>query len=248
MPPKSFEFEVRALRMLTPTVFELKLRPTETLDYQAGQFVSLVIPGAGPNGRDLRRAYSVASHPGQETFDLCIKRVEGGPGTEYLYRSQPGLKIKAFAPYGIFVFKTPPERKVCMIATGTGISPFRSMVFDASFKNRKEGSSSLLFGCSHESEILYADEMKKVPHLDWIPCVSRPSAEYKGRSCRVTHLLAEMSVEECQNTDFYMCGNGAMIEEVKKILTEKGVPKTSIHQEIYYRPKAEKAETVTDAS
>jgi ferredoxin-NADP reductase len=42
-----------------------------------------------------------------------------------------------------------------------------------------------------------------------------------------------------QQTEFYLCGNGAMIEETKQLLASKAVPKESIHQEVYYKPKKE---------
>src|SRR4051794_37022369 len=104
---------VKTVRMLTPTVFETTFETDPPFNFVAGQFVSVVIPGAGPKGRDLRRAYSIASSPELRPIELCVKIVEDGPGTQYLYRLKPGDTFRAMAPYGDFVYKPKQNRKAC---------------------------------------------------------------------------------------------------------------------------------------
>jgi CDP-4-dehydro-6-deoxyglucose reductase len=141
MAAQEFKCVVKSFKMLTPTVFEtvfegrLASDPSVSMTFQAGQFVSIVIPGAGPNGRDLRRAYSIASGPETHPIELCVKLVEGGPGTNYLYKLREGDTFKGFAPYGDFLYRTHSAKNACFIATGTGIAPFRSMVFSEKFKS-----------------------------------------------------------------------------------------------------------------
>src|SRR4051794_30277073 len=118
---------VKSFKMLTPTVFETTFEADKALNFTAGQFVSVIIPGAGPRGRDLRRAYSIASPPGSPLIELCVKLVEGGPGTNYLYKLRPGDHFRVVAPYGDFVYESKPNRNACFISTGTGIAPFRSI-------------------------------------------------------------------------------------------------------------------------
>src|SRR6185437_7679718 len=134
MPAKEYHCEVTGFRELTPTVFEVRFQPQEPIEFKAGQFVSIVIPGAGPKGRDLRRAYSIASQPDARPIELCVKYVEAGPGTTYLAKLRPGDVFRAWAPYGDFVYRHHPDRHVCFISTGTGIAPFRAMVFSPEFK------------------------------------------------------------------------------------------------------------------
>src|SRR4051812_24495685 len=122
MPAIELNCTVRGFRMMTPTVFELTFDTHQPLEFKSGHFISIVIPGAGPNGRDLRRAYSIASDPSVHPIELCIKYVESGPGTSYLYKLRPGDTFKGYAPYGDFLYKTPPEKGVWFIATGTGVA------------------------------------------------------------------------------------------------------------------------------
>jgi ferredoxin-NADP reductase len=91
-PVKPVEVKCRVthFKELTSTVFQIDFVCEPRIPFQAGQFISIVIPGAGPSGKDLRRAYSIASGPENEGMQLCVKLVEGGPGTQYLYKLREG--------------------------------------------------------------------------------------------------------------------------------------------------------------
>ena len=236
MPALEYICTVEAQRMLTPTVFELTFTTNHPLEFKAGQFISCVIPGAGPNGRDLRRAYSIASPPEKRPIELCVKLVDGGPGTNYLYGCKPGTTFKGFAPYGDFVFKTQPTRRACFISTGTGIAPFRSMVLSKSYQAAPPKSAYSIFGVREQNELLYVEELSKRTDLHWTAGLSQPAhPDWDGHRGRVTDYLRSLGPDfPWLETDYYLCGNGQMITEVKAILTEKGVGKEAIHQEKYY--------------
>lgn len=228
---------VRSNRLLTPTVFELAFETDQPIRYRAGQFISIVIPGAGPKGRDLRRAYSIASAPQHGTAELCIKIVEGGSGTGYLQRLKPGDVFRGFAPYGDFVFDPKPGRHACFVATGTGISPFRSILTSEEYQARLPARTTCLLGVREEVEILYDHELAALPFLKWVPAVSRPSPAWKGFKGRVTDYLRSLGEDfPWLETEYFLCGSSVMIEEAKKILAEKRVPRERVHQEVYYRP------------
>lgn len=237
--PKDLVCRVTSNTSVTPTVFHLAFQTEPDFEFKPGQFVSVLIPGAGPQGRDLRRAYSIAASPEERPIHLCIRLVAGGPGTNYLAKLKPGDTFKAQAPFGEFVFKTKPERRACWIATGTGISPFRSMAMSRAFREAPPRSTLCLFGSTDETELLYDDLFSGFDHLEWKVCLSRPSPQWKGYKGRVTHYLESLGdTFPWMETDFYLCGNGAMIEEMKKFLMQgKGVPKEALFQEVYYRPK-----------
>jgi NAD(P)H-flavin reductase len=229
---------VKGFRMLSPTVFELKFETEQPLEFVAGQFISIVIPGAGPHGRDLRRAYSIASPPEMRPIELCIKYVEGGPGTTYLYALREGMTFKGVAPYGTFVYKTPPERDACFIATGTGIAPFRAMMASKQYQSAPPRKAHCFVGVRMEDELLYTSELREMEsdkRLNLIEAVSRPTDAWSGFRGRVTDYIRTLGNDfNWKETEYYLCGNGEMITEVVQLLTEKGVPKEQIHKEKYY--------------
>lgn len=241
MGAKEFRCTVKSFKMLTPTVFEVTFEGEKVLPenpdfhFEAGQFVSVVVPGAGPKGRDLRRAYSIASGPEVKPVELCVKLVEGGPGTNYLYKLRPGDVFKGFAPYGDFLYEAKPGRNACFIATGTGIAPFRSMVQSKAYQAAPPKTAWCLMGVRSEDELCYTEELERAPGLQWVPAVTQPKGQYAGFRGRVTDWLRAQGTDfPWKETEFYLCGNGAMITEVKALLADKGVDKDSVHQEKYY--------------
>jgi len=227
---------VKSFEMLTPTVFHTEFETDRPLSFKAGQFISIIIPGAGPKGRDLRRAYSIASSPESKLVQLCIRLVHEGPGTNYLHKLRPGDHLKGWAPYGDFTYKTPATKQVCFVSTGTGLSPFRSMIESSHYREMPPLSTLCLHGVRSEDELLYSHIFSKAPKTTFLQAVSQPSAQWKGFKGRVTDYLRELGDKfEWLNTEYYLCGNGAMINETKTLLLEKGVPKENVHLEIYYK-------------
>lgn len=236
MPAIELHCTVKSFRMLTPTVFEIAFEADKPVHFEAGQFISVVIPGAGPKGRDLRRAYSIASAPEPRPIELCVKLVEGGPGTNYLYKLRPGDVFRGYAPYGDFTFEPKPGRHACFISTGTGIAPFRSMIQSSHFAEHRPPSAMCLLGVRDEAELLYMDDLGGDATIRWVPCVSRPSGDWQGFKGRVTDFLRSLGDSyPWTEAEYYLCGGGAMIDEVKQILADRGVQKESIHQEVYYK-------------
>ncbi len=229
-------------KQLTADVFEMHLESSAPFLFAPGQFVSILIPGAGPGGRDLRRAYSIASSPelmpSKNIFELCVKLVEGGPGTNFLNKMAIGDTFKGHVPFGDFVYKTKSDKHAVFIATGTGIAPFRSMLLSKVYAENKPLTTTLLFGARDTNDLLYTDELSPILSSDFVQTLSRPTGAWPGFKGRVTDWLRESSTTlDWKHTEFYLCGNGAMIDEVKQILAAKEVAKECIHQEVYYKPK-----------
>ena len=231
-------------RQLTHDVIELVYISEPSFTFAPGQFISIFVPGKGPGGRDLRRAYSISSapeltHSGKPAFELCVKIVEDGPGTDFLNSMQIGDTMKGMAPYGDFIFKTHHQKHVVFVATGTGIAPFKAMVFSKVFAESKPITTTLLFGARNEKDLVYTDSLNEHLGPDYfVQALSRPEGNWPGFKGRVTDWLRQnLETIKWSETEFYLCGNGAMIDEVKKILTEHGVQKPCIHQEVYYKPK-----------
>ena len=235
-------------KQLTNDVIELHFESSPPFHFEPGQFFSIIVPGRGPGGRDLRRAYSIASHPENHLMELCVKVVEGGPGTQYLNNLKIGDVVKGMAPYGDFIFKTHHAKHVIFIATGTGIAPFRSMISSQVYKEHTPLSTTMLFGARDTGDLIYTqDFVEKLGADRMVQALSRPAGEWKGMKGRVTDWLRQNEDKiDWLETEFYLCGNGAMIDEVKLILGAHHVGKPSIHQEVYYKPKAGEAHASQD--
>ena len=231
-----FQCYIINVRNISPTVFELLFQPDKPIPFRAGQYLSVIVPARPPSTKDLRRAYSIASSPEEPMGRLCIKWVEEGPGSNYLCTLKRGQYFRAYAPYGQMIYRTAPQRRCCFVATGTGISPFLSMVGSREYMENRPLQTRILMGVRNHRELLYEDLVSTVPGSLWTPCITQPTANYHGFIGRVTDWLSSQGSEfPWSETDFYICGGSTMIDETKQILLQRGVSREAIFQEIYYQ-------------
>jgi CDP-4-dehydro-6-deoxyglucose reductase len=220
-------------REITPGVrhFGFEALGVQRLEFVPGQFTSFteVI-----DGKEITRAYSLASAPsGTNRFELCLNRVEPGHLSRRLFDMKPGDRIEMRQPLGMFVLRQPPRDSI-LIATGTGIAPFRS-ILQASLKTSSP-AFTLLFGVRYESHLLYREEFEEMarryPHFQFWPTLTRPDAGWKGRQGRVQTHLAE-AIGARRDVDFYLCGLKEMVDEVRGILKGQGFDRKQIFYEKY---------------
>jgi ferredoxin-NADP reductase len=218
---------------LAPEVrhFVFEAEGAERFDFLPGQFVSFTAP---IGGKLITRAYSLASAPRQGTrFELCLNRVPEGIFSNVLFDMKPGDTVEMKPPLGMFTLRQPP-RDSLFIATGTGIAPFRSML-----QAHLTGSGpaiTLLFGVRYESHLMYGAEFealtRRFPHFRYWPTLSRPDPGWVGRTGHVqTHL--EEALDGRRDLDVYLCGLKAMVDDVRRLLKERGFDRKQIFYEKY---------------
>lgn len=215
--------------------FEFEVPGVQELAFTPGQFVSVI---DREDGKDVTRAYSIASPRGGNRFALCLNRVEDGIVSPWLFGLKPGDEVEMHEPLGYFTLRHPGHRAV-FVATGTGIAPFRSMLLD--HLPRTEPRITLLFGVRYMEGLLYRDEFeqleKKYQSFRFLPTLTRPTESWKGRTGRVqAHLdeaLALRTSEELPTVDVYICGLKEMVDDVRKELKQRGFDRKQIIYEKY---------------
>jgi ferredoxin-NADP reductase len=233
VPAKEFVCKVLEITWLTPTVIGVRFEPSKRFRFDPGQFVSVVVPDPKGGKRPLRRAYSLAVAP-EEGYGLSIKVVQDGPGSHYMASLKPGDTFKAFAPYGDFVFDHESGREACFISTGTGVAPFLSMIQSKAYRDNPPPKATNVFGARTEDEIIYPGLFEKLGLVE-VNAISQPGPAYAGFKGRVTDYLKALPADWGWDiTDFYICGNGDMVAEVRRLLRSRGVQESRIHQEVYF--------------
>ena len=188
--------------------FEFVIDELESFSFTPGQFVSAVAEDA--NGKQQTRAYSLASAPSGNRFDLCVNRVEAGFFSNHLadLPDDPddllpvGGKIHLHGPHGHFVLSAPVTDSI-LIATGTGIAPMRSILqwlFPENGPDRSQGKNIwLVYGTRHESDIYYRGEFealeRRKPNFHYLTTLSRAEESWSGLRGYVQEHVARI-VEE----------------------------------------------------
>ncbi len=222
---------------LAPEVhhFDFEVPGTKEFVFTPGQFISVL---EKVEGREITRAYSIASPREGNRFSLCLNRVADGLVSPYLFGVRPGEEVEVHEPLGYFTLRH-PDRRAVFVATGTGIAPFRSMLLD--HLPETEPRITLLFGARHEHGLLYRDELeeltKEYPSFQFLPTVTQPSPAWTGRTGRVqAHLeeaLALPTPEEIKDVDVYICGLKEMVDDVRQYLKRRGFDRKQIVYEKY---------------
>jgi len=231
MRPIKFESEVTDVRQISPEVRSLKFSIPKEFEFNAGQFVSVIVD---MNGEEQRRPYSVCSKD-ENSIEICLDLIKNGRVSPHIYNMKKGDKATIQGPMGTFLLKdNANEKENIFISTGTGIAPFVSMI--KSLLEKTDKKVTLLAGYKFEKNILYDDYFKKLkekhPNFEYRIAVSRDE-DFRGDKGRVQILLEKYVPSEFSG-DFYLCGIFNMIKDTGIILTtERKVLKDRIIFERY---------------
>jgi ferredoxin-NADP reductase len=142
------------------------------------------------NGKQQTRAYSIASAPKDNRFELCVNRVEEGFFSNHL-ADLPDLPIggtiQIHGPHGHFILHEPITDSI-LVATGTGIAPMRGYLqwlFPEGGADRSNGKQIwLVYGTRHETDIYYQAEFEALaarrPNFHYLPTLSRALPSWTG--------------------------------------------------------------------
>lgn len=149
---------VTAVRHYTDRLFSFRVTRPQSLRFRSGEFVMIGL--MGDNGKPILRAYSIASPSWDDELEFYSIKVPGGPLTSKLQKIQVGdqiiLKTK---PVGTLVVDALlPGKRLYMLATGTGIAPFASLVRDPEVYEKFE-QVILAHTCREVAELTYGSEL-----------------------------------------------------------------------------------------
>jgi NAD(P)H-flavin reductase len=226
---------VTRIRHLTADVREIRFGLDEPAIFRfaAGQFVSFTIDRPGEDRR-VTRAYSIASSPSRTSeIEIVLNLVPGGPGSTYLFSLREGDAVTFRGPAGSFTLHE-SARELLFVATGTGIAPFRSMLWWLA-EHGSERTIRLFWGLRRREDLYYQDELHDLRAglraFTPLTTLSQPDGVWTGAVGRVTPHIAH-GVTHVDNLDVYLCGNAGMIADVRQIIRARGL--CPIHTEQYY--------------
>ncbi len=208
--------------------------------FEAGQTVMMkVAPGINPDTIGVNRTMSIASPPSQpHELLMCHDIQPMGPLSQWIISAQKGDTIDIVGPLGRFTLDKESSRNKILIATGTGIAPFRSMLFDV-FSNHELSTIhyelSLYWGLRHETDVYWNDEFSDLArqhnNFHYYLTLSQPLPAWNGLKGRVTAHLDRIIDA---NAEYYLCGGKAMVTEVRDNLLSRNIPEKHVTSELFY--------------
>ncbi|GKZ00900.1 hypothetical protein MPSEU_001041600 [Mayamaea pseudoterrestris] len=237
------------------------LQLPEGMHYVEGQSLSVIPPGKTVDGKPHKpRLYSIASTRYGDLLDgttvsLCVRRAEyfdpvtgladpdrAGVCSNFLCDLHPGDQVKVAGPVGkTMLLPEDPTKDIIMVATGTGIAPFRAFLHRLFMENTVarhmfSAKAWLVLGVPVTAGLLYSDELKVMQEnahgrLEVTYAISREMHNANGGKLYVQDVLAQRVDELLHRLDagaiIYFCGLKGMmpgiLEALEQVAVERGI-------------------------
>ena len=239
IPVRDFAATVTRIVDLTPTIKALHLALDKPIDFQAGQYVQLEIPGLGQS-----RAFSIANAPADvarsSEIELNVRIVPGGAGTTWLHEKlQVGDRLRLSGPYGRFFVRQSAHLPMVFMAGGSGLSSPRSMVLDLLGQGCTE-PITLVYGQRTRADLYYHDEFVALaaqhPNFTYVPVLSNEPDAAEGSDWTGARGFVHDAAKAHFGGSFaghkaYLCGPPPMVEACIGTLMQGRLFEDGIHTE-----------------
>ncbi|NQE49047.1 benzoate 1,2-dioxygenase electron transfer component BenC [Herbaspirillum rubrisubalbicans] len=222
-----FSGKVAAVTAFGEAAFELVLEVgADAPAFLPGQYVNIGVPGSGQ-----QRAYSFSSPSGAARMSFLIKNVPGGLMSAWLAGASVGTALELTGPLGSFYLR-PVTRPVLMLAGGTGLAPFLSMLEEL----LRQGVSQpvhMIYGVTRDQDLVLVERLEalaqRLPGFSFTTCVADPATTHPRQGYVTQHMPAEVLHDGA--VDVYLCGPPPMVEAVQKHFQSQGITPASFHYE-----------------
>lgn len=221
------EQAVLSVRPWSDKTFSFTLSRPRDFAFASGEFVTL---GIKREGKLIARAYSIVSAANEPTLEFLSIHVPDGPLTSQLVHVQPGdgVWLNSKPTGSLTLDHVLPGRTLYMLATGTGLAPFMSLVRDPATFERFE-TVVLVHTVRSVAELAYRDELeaRASRRFHYVPTVTREPFETPVRgsvlfaSGRLFDML-NLPAADPAHDRVMICGNPAMTREMTHALKDAG--------------------------
>ena len=229
--------QVTSVHHWTDNLFSFTATRNPAFRFRSGQFAMI---GLEVSGRPILRAYSMASANYEEQLEFFSIKVQDGPLTSRLQHLKVGDRILVSGkPTGTLILDNlSPSRNLYLMATGTGLAPFLSIIKDPETYERFE-KVVLLHGCRRVKELAYGEMITEtLPKHDFLgeyirnqliyyPTVTRDPFRNRGRITDLMtsgKLFSDIGLPEldAEHDRVMMCGSPALLVDTRALLLERG--------------------------
>jgi ferredoxin-NADP reductase len=203
--------------------------------FRAGQAVL-----AGLADGTVRRPYSLACSPNQalrtNALELLVQIDDHAAPDPHLEQAMPGTLLQIEGPLGSFDLPAPlPERRLLLVAGGTGIAPMRSIMWDT--LERDPGVEiGLIYSARSPEELAYFDELDGLRlqrRLDLVVTVTRSvGTSWRGSTGRLNRILLDKALKTT-DTMCLVCGPTGFVSTAAGLLRAAGMREDRVVTEAY---------------
>jgi ferredoxin-NADP reductase len=229
--------------------FSFKAPSGALFSYDAGQFLTLEIPAPGQPGGVVHRTYTISSSPSRpRTITITAKAQADSIGTRWMLDNlQPGMRMKAIGPAGLFTNAASKADKFLFISAGSGITPMMSMT--TCMYDEGQDLDVVFINCAKRpSEIIIRQRLEqrasRVPGIDLKFVVEEPDrySPWTGYQGQFNQLMLGLMAPDYLEREVYCCGPEPFMTAVREALAGLGFDMDNYHQESFGAPVETAAE------
>ncbi len=234
--------KITAKRQWADNLYSLYL-DAPIADFSAGQFLQIAMD---IDGERVARSYSLVNAPEERPLEVYFNEVPEGPLTPRLSKLNPGEQVwVSEKASGVFIADRVPDcQNLWMFATGTALGVYLSILkTDAPW--RRFENIMLIHGCRVASELNYSELINELlqRHEGRFQFASTLSREPSSRALqgRITKLLENGTLEKQigrviapEDSHVMLCGNEAMIGDMRNLLEARGMKRHTARQQGHY--------------
>ena len=202
--------------------------------FEAGQFVKVALE---INGEVIGRPYSLVNPPDSRPLELYYVEVPNGPLTPHMAKLVKGDEILV-APHAhgfLILDEIPQARHLWLMATGTGVAPFLSILATSKPWHRFE-RVVLVYGVGTLCELGYQERISQIlakhpEQFSFIPFLSREQSDFTMHG-RIPQAIIDGRLEEragmaitATNSQIMLCGNPHMVKDTINVVIARGLKK-----------------------
>ncbi|WP_278923493.1 MULTISPECIES: hybrid-cluster NAD(P)-dependent oxidoreductase [Pseudophaeobacter] len=211
--------------------------------YEPGQFLTLEIPAPGQPGGVVHRTYTVSSSPSRpRSITITAKAQEDSIGTRWMLDNlQPGMRMKAIGPAGLFSNSKSKASKYLFVSAGSGITPMMSMT--TCMWDEGQDLDVVFINCAKRpSEIIFRQRLEwmasRTPGLDLKFVVEEPDPykPWTGYQGQFNQLMLGLMAPDYLDREVYCCGPEPFMTAVREALAGLGFDLDNYHQESFGAP------------
>jgi len=228
---KTISCQIESLTSLTSHVYKVLLKPSEKVDFIAGQYLNFVMSD------EDKRPFSIASSPNSDLIELQIGAfVADSYPMQVIERIKASLEsgdvITIEIPLGHAQLRTESERPLLLLAGGTGFSYIKSM-FEYLAEQKSTRHIMVYWGLREESAIYELEKtiatIGKLAHANFIPVIEKVSENASGNKEQawqgktgLVHQAAMHDIVSFEPYDIYLAGRFDMVGAIRSDFVEHG--------------------------
>jgi len=226
-----WDLSVSEAEWVSDAVVRLRLTGESLPEYEAGQFMNLVLPDGAV------RSFSLAGVPGRDPYlEFHIAILPGGRASGWAREATPGTPASLTGPLGDCTYVSgEPDRALTLVGTGTGLAPLYGILRTALAEGHR-GPIHVFHGSVKREGLYMVEELKGLaaahPNVQYHPSVLAGPAEADISLLPIDQLLAE-KLPDLKGHRVYLCGAPELVKTMQRKVFMAGASLQEIHADAF---------------